>query len=247
MSPAPRVVLIAGGSRGIGAATARLASRNGFDVAVNYRGNRSAAEEVVEAVKAAGRRAAAIQGDMAREDDVARVFATADSALGSLTDLVYSCGITGKPSALEVAETATLREVLELNVLGALLCARAAIPRLSTKHGGRGGTMVFLSSAAATIGSAGEYVWYAASKGAIDSMTLGLGRELAADGIRVNAVAPGLIDTDMQPSGRIERLAPTVALRRAGQAEEVAQAIVFLLSDAASYITASVLRVAGGR
>lgn len=247
MSAAARVVLITGGSRGIGAATARLASRNGFDVAVNYRGNRSAAEEVVDAVKAAGRRAVAIQGDMAREDDVARVFATTDSALGSLTDLVYSCGITGKLSALEFAETATLREVLDLNVLGALLCARAAIPRLSTRHGAHGGVMVFLSSAAATIGSAGEYVWYAASKGAIDSMTLGLGRELAADGIRVNAVAPGLIDTDMQPSGRVERLASTVALRRAGHADEVAQAIVFLLSDAASYITGSVLRVAGGR
>ena len=241
------IVLIAGGSRGIGAATARLAAARGFDVAVNYHHAEGAAAEVVAAVEAAGQRAIAVQGDMARDADVARVFATVDRRLGALSHLVYSSGITGAPSRLEAVDTDTLRKVLDLNVLGALLCVRAAVPRLSAARGGAGGAIVLLSSAAATLGSAGEYVWYAASKGAIDTMTLGLSRELAGDRIRVNAVAPGLIATEIHGPGRLERLAPGVPAGRAGTAEEVAEAIVFLLSDAASYITGTVLRVAGGR
>jgi NAD(P)-dependent dehydrogenase (short-subunit alcohol dehydrogenase family) len=244
---APPVLLVAGGSRGIGAATATLAAARGFDVAVNYLRDSAAAEVVVAAIEAQGRAAIAVPADMACERDVERAFATVDRKLGTLTHLVYSCGITGPNSRLEAVETETLRKVLDLNVLGALLCTRAAIARISVKHGGRGGAIVLLSSAAATIGSAGEYVWYAASKGAIDSMTLGLARELAGDGIRVNAVAPGIIATQIHPPGRIDRLAPTAPMARAGTAAEVAEAIVFLLSEASSYVTGTVLRVAGGR
>jgi NAD(P)-dependent dehydrogenase (short-subunit alcohol dehydrogenase family) len=244
---APPVLLVAGGSRGIGAATATLAAARGFDVAINYLRDSAAAEVVVAAIEAQGRAAIALQGDMACERDVERAFATVDRKLGALTHLVYSCGITGPHSRLEAVETETLREVLDLNVLGALLCTRAAIARMSLKHGGRGGAVVLLSSAAATIGGAGEYVWYAASKGAIDSMTLGLARELAGDGIRVNAVAPGIIATHIHPPGRIDRLAPTTPMARAGTAAEVAEAVVFLLSQASSYVTGTVLRVAGGR
>jgi NAD(P)-dependent dehydrogenase (short-subunit alcohol dehydrogenase family) len=244
---APPVLLVAGGSRGIGAATATLAAARGFDVAVNYLRDSAAADVVVAAIEARGRAAIALQGDMACEEDVERTFAAVDRKLGTLTHLVYSCGITGPHSRVEAVETETLRKVLDLNVLGALLCTRAAIARISLKHGGRGGAIVFLSSAAATIGGAGEYVWYAASKGAIDSMTLGLARELAADGIRVNAIAPGIIATEIHPPGRIERFAPTTPMARAGSAAEVAEAVVFLLSEAASYVTGTVLRVAGGR
>jgi NAD(P)-dependent dehydrogenase (short-subunit alcohol dehydrogenase family) len=241
------VLLVTGGSRGIGAACAKLAGTRGFQVGINYVRDRRAADEVVRAVEAAGGEALAIQGDMKAEADVDRVLQTLEHEFGRLTHLVYSSGITGAPSRLEAAETDTLREVLDLNVLGALLCVRAAVPRMSTKHGGTGGAIVLISSAAATLGSPGEYVWYAASKGAIDSMTVGLARELAADNIRVNAVAPGLIATGIHSPGRIERMAPGVPVGRAGSPEEVAEAILFLLSDAASYATGTVLRVAGGR
>jgi NAD(P)-dependent dehydrogenase (short-subunit alcohol dehydrogenase family) len=241
------VLLITGAGRGIGAACARLAGGRGFQVGVNYLRDRRAADEVVAAIQAAGGTALAIQGDMKVEADIARVVQTLEGAFGRLTHLVFNSGITSAASRLEAVKTEALREVLDLNVLGALLCARAAIPRISTKHGGAGGAIVLISSAAATLGSAGEYVWYAASKGAIDSMTIGLARELAADGIRVNAVAPGLIATEIHPPGRLERLAPAVPMARAGSPEEVAEAIVFLLSDAASYVTGIVLRVAGGR
>ncbi len=241
------VLLITGGSRGIGAACARLAGARGFQVGVNYLRDRRAADGVVAEVEAAGGKAIAIQGDMKAEADVDRVLQTLERELGRLSHVVYNSGITGAGSRLEAAKTETLREVLDLNVLGALLCLRAAVPRISTKHGGAGGAIVLVSSAAATLGSPGEYVWYAASKGAIESMTIGLARELAADKIRVNAVAPGLIATEIHPPGRLERLAPAVPMGRAGSAEEVAEAIVFLLSDAASYVTGTVLRVAGGR
>jgi len=241
------VLLVTGGSRGIGAACARLAGARGFQVGVNYLRDRRAADGVVAEVEAAGGKAIAIQGDMKAEADVDRVLQTLERELGRLSHVVYNSGITGAGSRLEAAKTETLREVLDLNVLGALLCLRAAVPRISTKHGGAGGAIVLISSAAATLGSPGEYVWYAASKGAIESMTIGLARELAADKIRVNAVAPGLIATEIHPPGRLERLAPAVPMGRAGSAEEVAEAIVFLLSDAASYVTGTVLRVAGGR
>jgi NAD(P)-dependent dehydrogenase (short-subunit alcohol dehydrogenase family) len=241
------ILIVAGGSRGIGAAAAKLAGTRGFDVAVNYQRDDKAAGAVVAAVRQAGRRALAVKGDMGREDDIARLFAAVERDLGPPTHLIYSCGITGPSSRLESVATSTLREVFDVNVVGALIAMRTLIKHASTKHGGPGGAVVLLSSAAATIGGAGEYVWYAASKGAIDSMTLGLSRELAAEGIRVNAVQPGLIATDIHPPGRLDRLVPSTPIGRAGTAEEVAEAILFLLSDQASYITGSVLRVGGGR
>ena len=242
-----KILLITGAGRGIGAATARLAAARGYDVAVNYLRDAKAANDVVGAVKAAGQRAVAIQGDMAIEADVARTFAAIDKELGRLTHLVYNAGSTGGNSRLEAADSAMIRSVIELNVLGALMCVKAAIPRMSVKHGGPGGAIVMLSSVAATLGSAGEYVWYAASKGAVDSMTIGLSRELAADKIRVNAVAPGIIATDIHPPGRLERLAPLTPVGRAGTPEEIAESVLFLLSDASSYTTGTVLRVSGGR
>jgi NAD(P)-dependent dehydrogenase (short-subunit alcohol dehydrogenase family) len=241
------ILLVTGGSRGLGAATAKLAATRGFDVAVNYKGNAKAAEAVVAAAKAAGRRAIAVQGDMAKKDEVEKVFATVDRELGRLTHLVYSSGITGEVSRVEDLSDDNLRAVMEINVLGAFYAARAAIPRISTKHGGSGGSIVLLSSMASVIGGGGEFVCYGASKGAIDSMTVGLSRELAGEGVRVNAVSPGLIDTDIQPPGRVGRVGPSVPIGRAGKAEEVAEAIVFLLSDAASYITGTIVRVSGGR
>ena len=244
MSP---ILLITGASRGIGAATARLAGARGYDVAVNYLRDAKAAGDVVAEIKKAGQRAIAIQGDMAREEDVARTFATIDKELGTVTHLVYNAGTTGGYSRLEEADTAMMRSVLELNILGALMCVKAAAQRMSSKKGGAGGAIVLISSMAAVLGSAGEYVWYAASKGAIDSMTVGLSRELAAEGIRVNAVAPGLIETGLHPPGRLERLAPMMPIPRAGKPDEVAEAVLFLLSDRASYTTGTNLRVSGGR
>jgi NAD(P)-dependent dehydrogenase (short-subunit alcohol dehydrogenase family) len=191
---------------------------------------------------------AAVQGDMANAADVERAFAEVDRELGRLTHLVYSSGITGPPSRVEDISDEALQEVMNINVLGAFYCTRAAIRRISTKHGGRGGAIVLVSSVAARLGGANEFVCYAASKGAIDTMTLGLAQELAKEGIRVNAVSPGVIDTDIQTPGRVERLSPTIPIGRAGKAEEVAEAIVFLLNDgAASYVTGSNLGITGGR
>jgi NAD(P)-dependent dehydrogenase (short-subunit alcohol dehydrogenase family) len=242
-----KVLLVTGASRGIGAATATLAATRGYDVAVNYLRDAKAADAVVTAIKTAGRRAVAVQGDMAKEADVTRVFAATDKELGPVTHLVYNSGTTGSNSRLEAADVAMMREVIELNVLGALMCVKAAIPRMSVKQSGQGGAIVLISSAAATLGGPGEYVWYAASKGATDSMTYGLSKELAGDAIRVNAVQPGLIETGIHPPGRLERMAPLVPMGRAGSPEEIAESILFLLSDAASYTTGTVLRVAGGR
>ena len=241
------VLLIAGGSRGIGAATARLAAGQGYDVAVNFKRNSNAAIQVVEAVKAAGRKAVALQGDMAREADIEGVFDAAVKALGPITHFVHSAGIIGPYSRLDEVATETLREVLDLDTLGAMLCLRAAIRRMSTKHGGKGGSVVMLSSMAATIGGAGECVWYAAAKGAIDSLVIGAAREVGKEGVRINAISPGVIDTDIQPPGRVERVSPLLPMGRAGEADEVAEAILFLLSDAASYINGANLRVSGAR
>ncbi|BAT60628.1 glucose 1-dehydrogenase 1 [Variibacter gotjawalensis] len=242
------IVLITGGSRGLGAAAARLAASRGFDVAANYKSNRAAADAVVADVKKHGRRAIAVQGDMAIPTDVERVFAEVDTGLGRLTHLVYSSGIVGPPSRVEAISDEALQDVMGINVLGAFYCARAAIKRISTKHGGQGGAIVLVSSVAAQIGGAGEFVCYAASKGAIDTMTKGLAQELAKEGVRVNAVSPGVIDTDIQPPGRVDRLGPLVPMGRAGTADEVAEAIVFLLDDrAGSYITAANLGITGGR
>ena len=246
MSDAP-ILLITGGGRGIGAATAKLAAGRGYDVAVNYLRDETAAEAVAGVARQQGRRAIAVQGDMGRQADIARMFETVDKELGRLTHLVYNAGITGGAARVEAADPAIMRNVIEVNVLGALLCVQAAIKRMSRKHGGQGGAMVLISSAAATLGSPGEYIWYAATKGAIDSMTFGLSKELAEDGIRVNAVAPGLIATDIHPPGRIERVKPAIPFGRPGAPEEVAESILFLLSDASSYTTGTILRVAGGR
>jgi NAD(P)-dependent dehydrogenase (short-subunit alcohol dehydrogenase family) len=241
------VLLVTGGGRGIGAATAKLAAARGHAVAVNYKSNADAAEGLVAEIAKAGGQAVAIQGDMGREADVERVFTSVDQSLGRLTHLVYNSGITGKNSRVEAVETQTLREVFDVNVMGAFYAVREAVPRLSRKHGGSGGAIILISSVAANLGSPGEYVWYAASKGAIDSMTIGLARELADDGIRVNAVAPGPIDTDIHEPGRLDRIIKQVPLGRAGTPGEIAEAVLFLLSDASAYTTGSILRIGGGR
>jgi NAD(P)-dependent dehydrogenase (short-subunit alcohol dehydrogenase family) len=241
------ILLVTGAGRGIGAATARLAAARGFDVAVNYLKDSKSADAVVATVQSTGRRAIAVQANMSSEADILRLFEVVDDKLGRLTHLVYNTGITGPISRVESIDTKALREILDINVLGAFLCAKAAIARMSTRHGGPGGAMVLLSSAMATLGGAGEYVGYSASKGAIESMTIGLARELAGDGIRVNAVAPGPIATDIHPPGRLERITQAVPLARPGTVEEVAESVVFLLSEASSYTTGAILRVAGGR
>jgi NAD(P)-dependent dehydrogenase (short-subunit alcohol dehydrogenase family) len=243
----PPVLLVTGGGRGIGAATAKLAAARGYAVAVNYKSDARAAENLVAVIAKAGGQAVAIQGDMGREADVERVFAGVDQSLGRLTHLVYNSGITGKNSRVEAVETQTLREVFDVNVMGAFYAVRAAILRVSKKHGGSGGAIVLISSVAANLGSPGEYVWYAASKGAIDSMTIGLARELADDGIRVNAVAPGPIDTEIHEPGRLDRIIKQVPLGRAGTPGEIAVAVLFLLSDASAYTTGAILRIGGGR
>jgi NAD(P)-dependent dehydrogenase (short-subunit alcohol dehydrogenase family) len=241
------VLLIAGGSRGIGAATARFAGERGYDVAVNYQSNGAAADSVVKAVQAAGGKAVALQGDMAIEADIVRVFDEAARALGPITHFVHCAGIIGDYSRLDEADAEKIRDVLDLDTFGAILCLRECIRGMSTKNGGKGGAVVMLSSMAAVIGGAGECVWYAAAKGAIDSLVVGVSREVAKEGMRVNAVTPGVIDTEIQPPGRIERVGPMLPMGRPGQANEVAEAILFLLSDAASYINGANLRVSGAR
>jgi NAD(P)-dependent dehydrogenase (short-subunit alcohol dehydrogenase family) len=241
------ILLIAGGSRGIGAATAKLAGARGYDVAINYKTNSNAAAGVVEAVKNAGGKAIAIQGDMALENDIERVFDATTDGLGPITHFVHSSGVIGDNSRLDEVSAATIRDVLDLDTFGALLCLRACVQRMSTKHGGKGGSVVMLSSMAAPLGGANECVWYAAAKAGVDSMVIGVSREVAKEGMRVNAITPGVIDTDIQPPGRVERVTPMLPMGRAGQADEVAEAVLFLLSDGASYINGANLRVSGAR
>src|SRR5664279_800993 len=240
------VLLIAGGSRGIGAATAKLAGARGYDVAVNYKSNARAAGSVVEAVKAAGGKAVALQGDMAIEADVERVF-DAVAQLGPLTHFVHSAGIPGKNSRLEDASAATLREVIDVNLYGGLLCARAAVRRMSTAKGGPGGAIVLLSSIASVTGGTGEYVFYAAAKGGIDALTNGLAREVVKEGIRFNTIRPGPTKTEIHEPGRLDRITPLLPMARPGEPQEIAEAILFLLSDAASYISGAALNVSGAR
>lgn len=240
------LVLITGGGRGIGAATAKLAAARGYDVVINYRSNAQTAARVVSEIEQAGGRAIAVQGDMAREEDVERVYGAVDG-FGPLRHLVYSSGVTGKNSRFEAVSTQTLRDNLDINLMGAFFCARAAIPRLSTKHGKTGGSMVFLSSVQSKLGAAGEYVWYAATKAGVDGLVTGLSRELAGEGIRVNAVSPGPIDTEIHEPGRLQRIAPQLPTGRVGKPEEVAEAIVFLMSDAANYTSGTILTVSGAR
>ncbi len=241
------VLLIVGGSRGIGASTARMAGARGYDVAVSYKSNAKAAAEVVAAVQAAGGKAVAIQGDGAVEQDIERVFDEAAKALGPITHFVHSAGIGGKNSKLDAASAATIREVIDVNLYGGLLCARAAVRRMSTAHGGGGGSIVMLGSIASVTGGAGEYVFYAAAKGGIDALTVGLAREVAKEGIRFNTIRPGPTRTDIHEPGRLERITPLLPMGRPGEPPEIAEAILFLLSDAASYISGAVLNVSGAR
>jgi len=245
------VLIVTGGSRGIGAATATLAAKRGYAVCVNYRSNQAAAEAVVAGIRDAGGTALAVGADVAVEDDVVRLFETVDAALGPLTALVNNAGILEKQTRVEQIEAARIDRIFATNVRGAFICAREAVRRMSTKNGGQGGAIVNLSSRAAQLGAPGEYVDYAASKGAIDAMTIGLAREVAGEGIRVNAVRPGIIYSDIHADGgepgRVDRLGPTLPMQRGGDAIEVARAILWLLSDEASYSTGTFIDVAGGR
>jgi len=246
-----QVALITGGSRGIGAATARLAARQGWAVAVNYTRDAQAAQAVVASITAAGGTAIAVQADVADEAQVLAMFRTVDEQLGRLSALVNNAGVVDVPARLEAMSVARWRRMFDINVIGSFICAREAVLRMGTKHGGAGGSIVNVSSAASRLGAAGQYVDYAAAKGAIDSMTLGLAREVAADGIRVNAVRPGLIETDIHASGglpdRVRDLSYQVPMQRGGTADEVAEAIVWLMSPGASYTTATLMDVSGGR
>lgn len=246
-----QVLLVTGGSRGIGAATALLAAGKGYAVAVNYASNAAAADEVVGQIRSAGGRAIAVQADVSRESEVLAMFETVDTALGRLTALVNNAGVVDVTARVDEMSVARFKRMFDINVIGSMVCAREAVRRMSTRHGGAGGAIVNVSSAAARLGAPGQYVDYAAAKGAIDVFTLGLAKEVAAEGIRVNAVRPGLIETDIHASGgipdRVQRLAHQVPMQRGGTALEVAEAIVWLLSPQASYTTMSLVDVSGGR
>lgn len=246
-----KVLLVTGGSRGIGAATSILAAQKGWAVAVNYTSNSQAADDVVAQIKKAGGEAMSVQADVANEEQVLAMFEKIRSTLGPLSGLVNNAGVVDVSARLDQMSMARWRRMFDINVLGSMLCAREAIRQMSTLHGGQGGSIVNLSSAAARLGAPGQYLDYAAAKGAIDSFTLGLSKEVAAEGIRVNAIRPGLIDTEIHASGglpnRVKDLEHLVPAKRGGTAMEVAHAIVWLLSDDASYTTMSFLDVSGGR
>lgn len=251
MHSTDKVLLVTGGGRGIGAATARLAAGHGWSVAVNFVGNSLAADEVVRTIRAGGGNAITVQADVSDEAQVVRMFEKVDAKLGRLGGLVNNAGVVDMTARVDEMSAARIRRMFDINVLGSFLCAREAVRRMSTRHGGAGGAIVNVSSAAARLGSPGQYVDYAASKGAVDAFTIGLAREVATEGIRVNAVRPGLIETEIHASGglpdRVNQLKGQVPMQRPGTADEVAQAIVWLLSEAASYTTMSLLDVSGGR
>ncbi|MCO5161570.1 MAG: glucose 1-dehydrogenase [Mesorhizobium sp.] len=246
-----KVLLVTGGSRGIGAETARLAAARGWRVAVNYVSDRAAADAVVADIDAAGGEAFAVRGDVGAEADVLSMFAAVDSRWGRLDGLVNNAGVVDRMGRLDEMSAARLERMMRINVIGSMLCAREAVKRMSTRHGGKGGVIVNLSSAAARLGSPGWYVDYAASKGAIDTFTKGLALEVADEGIRVCGVRPGIVDTDIHASGgepdRVEKVRSGLPMKREGRPEEIASAVVWLLSDEASYITGTLLDVSGGR
>ncbi|MBP8149083.1 MAG: SDR family oxidoreductase [Limnohabitans sp.] len=246
-----KVLLVTGGSRGIGAATALLAAQNGWSVAVNYTANSLAADEVVRQIRAMGGQAMSVQADVAEEDQVLRMFEHIDAKFGRLTGLVNNAGVVDVKARVDEMSVARWRRMFDINVIGSLICAREAVRRMSTQHGGEGGSIVNVSSAASRLGAPGQYVDYAAAKGAIDAFTIGLAKEVAAEGIRVNAVRPGLIETEIHASGglpnRVKELQHLVPAQRGGTAQEVAEGIVWLLSDSASYTTMSFLDISGGR
>lgn len=246
-----KILLVTGGSRGIGAATAILAAQQGYNVTVNYCENRDSAMNVVDQIQQLGRQAVAIQADVSKEDQVVRMFEQTDTELGRLSVLVNNAGILAPLSRVENFDVNRIQRIFEVNVIGTFLCAREAIPRMSTQNGGKGGSIINITSGAARLGAANEYVDYAASKGAIDTFTIGLAKELARDQIRVNAVRAGFINTEMHDSvggsARFSQLKHTIAMERVGQPREIAQAILWLVSNQASYCTGTILDVTGGR
>ena len=246
-----RAVIVTGASSGIGAAIACLVGANGFPVAVNFRADEAAAGQVVREIESKGGRAIAIRGDVGREEDVLRLFETAERELGKIGGLVNNAGVTGGFTRVEDLRADAIAQVLAVNVVGTMLCSREAVRRMSTRHGGMGGSIVNISSVSARTGGAEEWVHYAASKGAINTFTIGLAREVATDGIRVNAVAPGLIETPLHAANgepdRANRVAPSIPMKRFGKPLEIAEGVLWLLSSAASYTTGSILEIGGGR
>jgi len=246
-----KIVLITGGGRGIGAATARLAAKRGYDVAISYLGNDEAANKVVADIKAMGRRAIAVKGNIGKHEDVFRLFRTVDKELGTLDALVNNAGITGWMNKLVDVDPQTVQDVMDVNVVGLILCAREAVKRMAKSSGGKGGVIVNISSVVTTLGSPNTYTWYAASKGAVDVFSLGLANEVGREGIRVNTVAPGVTDTELHAAGgapnRAKELSGVIPLGRPGQPEEIAESILFIMSDASSYTHGALLRVGGGR